>query len=85
MGEIESPFDPLGQLYIGGGRQFSPGPLVGIIFTIRSLGRRMRPIKLMGWAIPPTLILDFSEIFHPVCHVAVSLMIISGFLIIDAL
>jgi len=27
---------------------------VGTIFTNRFLGRYMRPINLMGWAIPPT-------------------------------
>jgi len=55
MGE-RVPIWPLGPaIYrMGGGRQFSPGPLVGTIFTNRSLGRYMRPINLMGWAIPPT-------------------------------
>ena len=59
-GERESLFDPLGQLYIGregGARQFSPGPLVDTIFTNRSLGRHTRPINLMGWAIPPIVLI----------------------------
>ena len=41
------------KMLMGRESPFDPGPLVGTIFTNRSLGRHTRPINLMGWAIPP--------------------------------
>jgi len=54
--ESEPPLTLGSSIYRRGGRwKFSPAPLASIRFTIRSSGRRMRPINIMGWAIPPTV------------------------------
>ena len=41
----------------GGNFEFSPSPLVSSRFTNWPLGRHMRPINIMGWAIPPIVAL----------------------------